>query len=316
MVGALEFDVDAVSDGKRVYIGGIIEHIEEAGVHSGDSSGVLPPVSLSESQSQIMQDYTERIALKLGVVGLVNIQYVVQKGQVYVIEVNPRASRTVPFVSKATGVPLAKIATNVALGMSLDEAFVGQPKTQNMFYIKTPVFPWRKFPGQDTLLGPEMRSTGEVMGVGWGFGEAYAKALIAAGLKLPTSGGVFLSVHDDDKPQVVAIAGAFRHMGFTMYATSGTARYLAENGIESEKVFKVDEGRPNVVDLIKNGSIQLILNTPVGKKARYDERSMRLAGLRYGIPCITAIAAATALVSAIRSLRAGELRAIKLQEIV
>jgi carbamoyl-phosphate synthase large subunit len=316
LVGAMEFDVDAVSDGESVYIGGIIEHIEEAGIHSGDSSGILPPVSLSVAQREIMEEYTTRIALELGVRGLVNIQYVVQAGKIYVIEVNPRASRTVPFVSKATGVPLAKMATNIALGQSLEEAFTVTPKSQSMFYIKVPVFPWRKFPGQDTVLGPEMRSTGEVMGVGWGFGEAYAKALIAAGMKLPTSGSVFLSVHDDDKLETVAIAGALRHMGFKIYATGGTARYLATYGIDSERVYKVDEGRPNVVDLIKNGSIQLMINTPMGKKAHYDERSMRLAGLRYGIPCTTAIAAATAVVSAIRSLRAGELRVIKLQEIV
>ena len=316
LVGAMEFDVDAVSDGKSVYIGGIIEHIEEAGVHSGDSSGILPPVSLSEAQRTVIEEYTTRIALNLGVLGLVNIQYVVQSGRVYVIEVNPRASRTVPFVSKATGVPLAKVATLIALGQSMDEALIASPKSQNMYYVKAPVFPWRKFPGQDTVLGPEMRSTGEVMGVGWSFGEAYAKALIASGMKLPESGSVFLSVHDQDKPETVTIAGALRHMGFKIYATAGTAEYLESYGIESECVFKVDEGRPNVVDLIKNGSIQLMINTPLGKKAHFDERSMRLAGLRYAIPCTTAIGAATAIVSAIRSLRAGELRVVKLQEIV
>jgi carbamoyl-phosphate synthase large subunit len=316
LVGAMEFDVDALSDGKSVYIGGIIEHIEEAGVHSGDSSGILPPVNLSDALRTVMEEYTSRIALKLGVVGLVNIQYVVQSSRVYVIEVNPRASRTVPFVSKATGIPLAKLATKISLGVSLDEALSMSPKTQKMYYIKAPVFPWRKFPGQDTVLGPEMRSTGEVMGVGWGFGEAYAKALIAAGMKLPTTGAVFLSVHDDDKLETVTIAGALRHMGFKIYATGGTSDYLERYGIESERVFKVDEGRPNVVDLIKNGSIQMMINTPLGKKAHYDERSMRLAGLRYGIPCTTAIGAASAIVSAIRSLRAGELRVVKLQEIV
>jgi carbamoyl-phosphate synthase large subunit len=316
--GAVEYDVDALCDGVEVYIGGIIEHIEEAGVHSGDSAGVLPPVRLTPALRREMEETTTRIALALGVIGLVNVQYAVHGDALYVIEVNPRASRTVPFVSKAIAVPLARIATQLCLGRTLAEAREAgelHKRGEGMYFIKAPVFPWRKFPGSDVLLGPEMKSTGEVMGVGWGFGEAYAKALIAAGLTLPTEGAVFLSLRDEDKPNAVGIAGSLAHMGFTIHATSGTARYLEQRGIVCEKVFKVNEGRPDVVDLIKNGRVQLMLNTPRGKKAQFDERAMRLAGLRYGVPCITNLSAAKAVVSAIRSLRAGELRVIKLQEI-
>jgi carbamoyl-phosphate synthase large subunit len=312
---AREYDVDALCDGKDVHIGGIVEHIEEAGVHSGDSAGVLPPVLLSQEERARIEDYTRRIAKGLSVVGLVNVQFAVQAGEVYVLEVNPRASRTVPFVAKATGVPLAKLATRLCLGEKLSDLRI-RPKGQDLFFIKAPVFPWQKFAGHDVVLGPEMRSTGEVMGVGWSFGEAYAKALIAAGMRLPTSGGVFLSIRDEDKPASVGIAGALAHLGFRLYATGGTARYLAEKGIEAEPVFKVREGRPDAVDLIKNDQIQLILNTPLGRKALYDERTMRLAGLQHGIACITNVSAAKAVVSAIRSIRAGELRVIKLQEIV
>jgi carbamoyl-phosphate synthase large subunit len=312
---AMEYDVDAICDGKDVLIGGIIEHIEEAGIHSGDSAGVLPPVVLSRDLRRQMEDYTRKIALQLGVLGLVNVQYAVQDEKIYVIEVNPRASRTVPFVAKAIGLPLVKIATQVMLGKKLADLGPFKRRGQDMFFIKAPVFPWRKFPGADVVLGPEMRSTGEVMGVGWGFGEAYAKALIAAGMKLPTQGAVFLSLRDSDKPNAVGIAGSLGHMGFTLYATRGTAKYLAEHGIACETIHKVGEGRPDVNDHIKNGKVQLMINTPIGKKAQYDERSMRQTGLRFGVPCITTLSAAKAAVSAIRSLRAGEMRVIKLQEI-
>ncbi|TNE89252.1 MAG: carbamoyl-phosphate synthase large subunit [Deltaproteobacteria bacterium] len=313
--GAVEYDVDALADGEEVYIGGIIEHIEEAGVHSGDSAGVLPPVRLSASLRREMEEWTRKIALKLGVVGLVNIQYAISDDKLYVIEVNPRASRTVPFVSKATGIPLATLATRLLLGEKLADFGPMRKRGHGMYFIKAPVFPWRKFPGSDVVLGPEMRSTGEVMGVGWSFGEAYAKALVAAGLTLPSEGGVFLSFRDADKPACVGIAGSLRHLGFKLYATRGTAKYLADHGVQCEPVHKVNQGRPDTVDHIKNGKIQLMLNTPLGKKAQYDELSMRLAGLRYGVPCITNLAAARAAVSAIRSLRAGELKVIKLQEI-
>jgi carbamoyl-phosphate synthase large subunit len=313
---AVEYDVDALADGTDVYIGGIIEHIEEAGVHSGDSSGVLPPVLLSPVHRRRIEDITRRVALRLGVVGLVNIQLAIVDDEIYVLEVNPRASRTVPFVAKATGVQLAKLATRLLLGEKLADMQPIRPKGEGMFFIKAPVFPWRKFPGSDVVLGPEMRSTGEVMGVGWSFGEAYAKALIGAGMTMPEKGGVFLSFRDADKRASLAVAGSLRHMDFELYATKGTAHYLREHGVPCETVNKVNEGRPDVVDLIKNGKIQLILNTPLGRKALYDERAMRVAGLRHGVPCITTAAAARAVVSAIRSARAGELKVIKLQEIV
>ena len=314
LAGAREYDVDALADGTTVVIGGIIEHIEEAGVHSGDSAGVLPPVQLTRDEAVRLEDYTRRIALALGVVGLVNLQFAIRGGEIYVLEVNPRASRTVPFVAKATGVPLAKIATRLCLGDKLADIDVTR-KGSDLYFIKAPVFPWRKFGGHDVVLGPEMRSTGEVMGVGWSFGEAYAKALLAAGMTLPVEGGVFLSIRDSDKAASVAVAGALAHLGFKLYATSGTARYLAERGIDAERVFKVREGRPDAVDHIKNNRIHLILNTPLGRKAQYDELAMRLAGLAHGVPCITTLSAGKAVVSAIRSLRAGELRVLKLQEI-
>ena len=316
LVGAVEYDVDALCDGHEVFIGGIIEHIEEAGVHSGDSAGVLPPVNLSPAHRRIIKEQTKQIAMSLGVIGLVNIQYAIANDEVYVLEVNPRASRTVPFVSKAIGIPMARLATQLCLGKTLRELGPLEKRGRGMFFIKAPVFPWQKFPGSDVVLGPEMRSTGEVMGVGWGFGEAYAKALLAAGLKLPVEGSVFLSLRDDDKEASIGIAGSLAHMGFKLYATGGTARFFARHGIGCETVFKVREGRPDVVDLIKNGEIHLMLNTPQGKKARYDEVAMRLAGLRYGVPCITTVSAARAVVSAIRSLRANEMRVIKLQEVV
>jgi carbamoyl-phosphate synthase large subunit len=317
--GAREYDVDALCDGDEVVIGGIVEHIEEAGVHSGDSAGVIPPVQLSADERAHIVRYTHRIAKALRVVGLVNLQYAIQDGKVYVLEVNPRASRTVPYVAKAIGVPLAKVATRLCLGDKLAALLLlwpqlTTPRVDGLFYIKAPVFPWRKFAGADMLLGPEMRSTGEVMGVGRSFGEAYAKALLAAGTRLPTQGGVFLSIRDADKDDAVAIASALSEMGFVLHATHGTAKHLSDRGVRCAPVYKVREGRPDAVDLLKNGQIQLILNTPLGKKAVYDERTMRRAALEYGIACITNLSAAKAAVSAIRSLRAGELKAVRLQD--
>ncbi len=319
--GAVEYDVDALSDGVDVEIAGIMEHIEEAGVHSGDSSAAIPAVRLSDTAETAMVDAVTRIAKRLEVCGLVNIQFAVLGDDVYVIEVNPRASRTVPFVAKATGVPVAAVATRLLLGEKLADIQANEPdllrkRGRGMYFIKAPVFPWSRFPGSDVVLGPEMRSTGEVMGVGWSFGEAYAKALIASGMVLPTDGGVFLSVRDQDKGETLAtIAGAFRHMGFQLFATRGTHEWLSARGIGSKMVFKVREGRPDIVDEIKNGRIQLMINTPEGKKGLEDERAMRLAGLRYGIPCITTLEAGRSAVEAVRSVRAGELKVVKLQEI-
>jgi carbamoyl-phosphate synthase large subunit len=319
--GAVEYDVDALSDGTEVLIAGIMEHIEEAGVHSGDSAAAMPAVRLSDIARKEMVDAVNRISMRLGVVGLVNLQFAVIGDDVYVIEVNPRASRTVPFVAKATGVPVAAVATRLLLGETLAGIRAKDPellrkKGQSMYFIKAPVFPWARFPGSDVLLGPEMRSTGEVMGVGWSFGEAYAKALIGSGMVLPTQGAVFLSIRDQDKGETLTtLAGAFRHMGFDIWATRGTHEWLTKRGIRSRMVFKVREGRPDIVDEIKNGRIQLMINTPAGKKGLADERAMRLAGLRHGVPCITTLEAGRSVVDAIRSLRAGELKVVRLQDI-
>jgi len=312
--GAVEYDVDALADGEEVHVAAIMEHIEEAGVHSGDSACSIPPVVLRPEHRDEMIDATVRIAKRLRVIGLVNVQFAVCDGEVYVIEVNPRASRTVPFVSKATGLALPAMATRLCLGEKL--ADLG-PLTRNppgMFFIKAPVFPWRRFTVKDVVLGPEMHSTGEVMGVGRSFGEAYAKALMGAGMKLPSEGAVFLSLRDADKHRLADIAGPLYSMGFKLLATGGTAAAIREAGLPVETVFKVREGRPDIVDHVRNGRVQLMINTPKGKKGLHDEAAMRLAGLRFGVPCITTLRAAEAVVSAIRALRAGELRAVKLQE--
>ena len=312
---AVEYDVDALCDGEDVHVAGIMEHIEEAGVHSGDSSCVIPPVVLSPTQRATMVDATTRLAKRLHVVGLMNVQFAVFEDEVYVIEVNPRASRTVPYVSKATGVPLPAIATRLCLGEKLADLGPFPEHGKGMHFIKAPVFPWRRFNVKDVVLGPEMHSTGEVMGVGRSFGEAYAKALIGAGMKLPTEGAVFLSFRDADKYALPDIAGPLYSMGYQLLATSGTARALEAAGIPCERVFKVREGRPDIVDRVRNGNVQLMINTPLGKKGVYDEAAMRLAGLRFGVPCITTLRAAHAVVAAVRSVKAGELRAVKLQEL-
>jgi carbamoyl-phosphate synthase large subunit len=313
---AIEYDVDALCDGKNVYVAGIMEHIEEAGVHSGDSACVMPPVALSKANRREMIATTTKLAQALGVIGLVNVQYAIQGGVLYVIEVNPRASRTIPYVSKATGLPLARLATRLVLGESLADLGELVPHGTGMHFIKAPVFPWRRFTVKDVVLGPEMHSTGEVMGVGRSFGEAYAKALLSTGMKLPTKGNVFISLRDADKHALVDIAGPLHSMGFRLMATAGTQAAISRLGIPVDHVFKVREGRPDIVDHIKNGSIQLMINTPLGRKSVHDEESMRLSGLRFGVPCITTIRAAEAAISAIRAFRARELSAIKLQDLV
>jgi carbamoyl-phosphate synthase large subunit len=312
---AVEYDVDALCDGEDVHVAGIMEHIEEAGVHSGDSSCVIPPIVLTDAQRQTMVDATTRLAKRLQVVGLMNVQFAVYEGEVYVIEVNPRASRTVPYVSKATGVPLPALATRLCLGAKLADLGELPDHGKGMHFVKAPVFPWRRFNVKDVVLGPEMHSTGEVMGVGRSFGEAYAKALMGAGMKLPTEGAVFLSFRDADKHALPDIAGPLYSMGYKLLATSGTARALEAAGIPCETVFKVREGRPDIVDQVRNGNVQLMINTPLGKKGVYDEAAMRLAGLRFGVPCITTLRAAHAVVAAVRAVKAGELRAVKLQEL-
>ncbi len=307
---ATEVDVDALADGTDVVIGGIMEHIEEAGVHSGDSSCVLPPVSLSPKILDTIRDYTKRLALALKVVGLMNVQYAIQRDTVYVLEVNPRASRTVPFVSKATGVPLAKIGARLMVGRRLADMKlplvhsngVAEIAVHDFYSVKSPVFPFNKFRGVDTILGPEMRSTGEVMGISTSYGQAFAKAQLAAGQKLPSSGTVFISVNDRDKRQLGTIGKELVSLGFKIVATRGTASALHATGVPCDEVYKVNEGRPNIVDLIKTSKVHLVINTPLGRESFYDEKSIRRAAIRYNIPCITTLSAAHAAVRGIHAL--------------
>ncbi len=318
---AIEVDVDALCDGKDVLIAGIMQHIEEAGIHSGDSSCVLPSVDLSPEVLKTLREYTRKLALALEVRGLVNLQFAIQRGTVYVIEVNPRASRTVPYVSKATGVPLAKIASRIMTGKTLRELLPEQMatgkdlETGSRYFVKSPVFPWGKFPGVDPVLGPEMRSTGEVMGVAETFGEAFAKAQLAAGQLLPVRGTVFLSVNDHDKASVIGLAKHFMELGFHLVATHGTADVLERAGLRAERVHKVQEGRPNVVDLIKGDRIQLIINTPRGQDTFFDEKAIRRAAVLARIPTITTIAAARAAAEGIAALQGGRVDVISLQEL-
>jgi carbamoyl-phosphate synthase large subunit len=307
---ATEVDVDALADGANVVIGGIMEHIEEAGVHSGDSSCVLPPVSLSPKVLETIRDYTKRLALALKVVGLMNVQYAIQRDTVYVLEVNPRASRTVPYVSKATGVPLAKVAARLMVGRRLADMKlpivhhdgVAEIAVREFYSVKSPVFPFNKFRGVDTILGPEMRSTGEVMGISTDYGQAFAKAQLAAGQKLPSKGTVFISVNDRDKRAIGQLGKELASLGFKLVATRGTSAALHSAGVPCDEVFKVNEGRPNIVDLIKTGKINLVINTPLGRESFYDEKSIRRASIRYNIPCITTLSAAHAAVRGIHSL--------------
>jgi len=299
---AFEYDVDAVADGKDVIIGGIMQHIEEAGIHSGDSSCVLPPIMITEEQLKNILRTTKLIARELKVIGLMNIQFAIKDGVVYVLEVNPRASRTVPFVSKATGIPLAKIAAQVMAGRSLASLGLPDDLPVKNYHVKSPVFPFNKFQGIDTILGPEMKSTGEVMGSGETFGEAFLKAQEAAGMRLPTAGKFFISVNDRDKIKALDIAREFLTLGFSIIATKGTAEYLNNHDVPAESVYKVNEGRPNVVDLIKSGKIQIILNTPLGKESFFDEKAIRRAAIQYNIPAITTLSAALATIGAIKAL--------------
>ncbi|MGE5114001.1 MAG: carbamoyl-phosphate synthase large subunit [Acidobacteriaceae bacterium] len=318
---ATEVDVDCLSDGEDAVIGGIMQHIEEAGIHSGDSSCVLPSVDLSPKVLATIRDYTFRLARALKVVGLMNVQYAVQREKVFVIEVNPRASRTVPYVSKATGIPMAKIAARLMTGQKLRDFVPENVKMQkdldtgNCYFVKSPVFPWGKFPGVDTVLGPEMRSTGEVMGVADNFGEAFAKAQMSAGQTLPTQGTVFISVEEHDKPRVAELARKFVEMGFGLVATYGTAAVLQKAGMEVERVFKVNEGRPNVVDLIKGGRIHLIINTPHGAEPWFDEKAIRRAAIAAHVPTMTTLSAAFAAAEGINALRRGTITVRSLQEL-
>ncbi|MEM1671584.1 MAG: carbamoyl-phosphate synthase large subunit [Archaeoglobaceae archaeon] len=310
---AIELEVDALCDGEDVFIGGIMEHIEEAGVHSGDSACVLPPVSLSEEMIAKVVEYTRKISLALKVVGLVNIQYALKDDVLYVLEANPRASRTVPFVSKATGVPLAKIAAKLMMGVKLKDLKLKEPKMKHIS-VKEAVFPFIKLPGVDPVLGPEMRSTGEVMGIDYNFGLAYYKAELSAGMKLPTKGNVLISVKDKDKPKIVPIAKKLSEFGFKIFATENTAKYLKEHGINAEIALKVSQGRPNIVDMIINGQIDLIINTPSGGRGKTEGYEIRRAAIEYGVPYVTTIPGALAVVKAIEAIRSGNLVVKSLQE--
>jgi carbamoyl-phosphate synthase large subunit len=318
---ATEVDVDALCDGDDVLIGGIMEHIEEAGVHSGDSSCVLPAFSIGERELRTIEEYTVKLAKALKVIGLMNVQYAIQQGKVYVLEVNPRASRTVPYVSKATGVPLPKIAVGLMLGKKLkDFADLTGGRTSGVlpvpqFFVKSPVFPFNKFPGVDPALGPEMRSTGEVMGVGENFGEAFGKAQISAGTPLPEKGSVFLSVNDRDKAAAVEVARKFHDLGFQLHATRGTASILKAAGLPCKTVFKVNEGRPNAVDLIKAQTVQLVIYTTTGGHTFTDEKAIRRAAVTWRVPCITTMSGARAAVQAVASKRVDPIRVWSLQEI-
>jgi len=312
---AYEVDVDAVGDGERIVIGGILEHIEEAGIHSGDSSAILPTKEVAPEHLETIRSHTRRLGLALDVRGLMNVQYAIHRDRVLVLEVNPRASRTVPFISKATGVPLAKVAARVMAGRSLAEQGIVQDLRVERFFVKAPVFPFRKFPGVDTVLGPEMKSTGEVMGISKDFGLAFAKALAAAGGTLPAAGTVFISVNDYDKGAVIPHARALAEMGFRIVATRGTAEVLGRAGIPVETVHKVNEGRPNVVDRIKSGEIDLVFNTPLGRESFFDDGAIRKTATLHGVHCVTTLTGAAATVQAIRALRSGSFDAVSLQEL-
>jgi carbamoyl-phosphate synthase large subunit len=312
---AEEVDVDCLADREgNVVIGGVMEHIEQAGVHSGDSSCVLPPVNLPDALVEDMKRTVAAFARALGVVGLMNTQFAIYEGRPYVIEVNPRASRTVPFVSKATGRPLAKLAARLMAGATLAELGATEEVTPLMVSVKKVVLPFRKLGGSDPLLGPEMKSTGEVMGIAASFGEAFAKATIGGGERVPDAGTVFLSVNSLDKPAALGVARSLQELGFHLVATAGTARHLSEAGLRCEPIFKVGEGRPNLVDYVHNDEIDLVINTPLGRASRFDERAIRMAALEYNIPCITTMAAAEAMVKGIAALGSEDFGVRSLQE--
>jgi carbamoyl-phosphate synthase large subunit len=312
---AFELDVDLLCDGKRAVIAGLMQHIEEAGIHSGDSAAVLPPYRVSQADQDVMRDIARRLALRLGVIGLMNVQFAMQNGRIYVLEVNPRASRTVPFIAKAVGIPLVKLAVQAMAGKSLEElGFTAEPDVPGVF-VKAPVFPFRRFPGVDPVLGPEMKSTGEVMGVSSSFGSGFAKAWLAAGHKLPLSGTAFLSVHDRDKPSLLPIARRLAELGFDLAATAGTAAFLEQGGLRVRTMLKVHEARPHVVDHLINGEVALVVNTPLGRASFEDDGAIRRTALKYDIPCITTLSGAMAAAEGIAALQRDGLGVRPLQEI-
>jgi carbamoyl-phosphate synthase large subunit len=310
---ATEVDVDAVCDGETVIVAGVMEHIEEAGIHSGDSSCSLPPVSLEDEMVERIREAVVRIGLELGISGMLNVQFAVKDDALYCIEINPRASRTVPFVSKATGIPWVKIATRVIMGGRLSSMGVAERRI-DFFAVKAPVFPFDRFPGVDSLLGPEMMATGEVMGVAPSFGEAFVKAQIASGLKLPRKGRVFVSVANRHKREIVFPAKAVHEMGHGLVATSGTAKVLRSHGIPVDEVPKVGTGDSTIIDLVESGDIVLVVNTPVGTKSIEDDKAIRLAANRKKIPCVTTMAAFHSLVLGLASVGRKDFTILPIQD--
>ena len=311
---AIETEVDALSDVEDTFIAAIMEHIEHAGIHSGDSACAIPPRTIKEKHLKTIVEYTKKIAEELKVVGLINIQYAICDDKVYILEANPRASRTVPLVSKVTGIPIARIATLVMLGKKLKD--FPELKIHKLPYVgvKEAVFPFNMFPEVDPLLGPEMRATGEVMGIADSFGLAFYKAEEATGTKLPMEGNVLLTVADKDKPSLVPIARELQELGFNIYATEGTSRFLTENKIKNTMIKKLHEGRPNITDAIKNKSIHLIINTPVGRAGKYDDSYIRMMAIQHEIPYITTLAAAEASIEGIQAARKSKIIAKSLQD--
>nr|HRX17319.1 ATP-grasp domain-containing protein [Spirochaetota bacterium] len=310
---AIEAEADAISDGEDAFVPAVMQHIEYAGIHSGDSACVIPPVAITDEQIQTIEEYTRRIAIEMGVIGLMNIQYAICKGVVYILEANPRASRTVPLVSKICNIPMAKIATGIMLGKKLPD-FNLSKKNISHFGVKEAVFPFNMFPDVDPVLGPEMRSTGEVLGLADSFGMAFYKSQEATKSILPTKGTVLLSISGDDKEKVLQPVKDFIALGFKITATDGTAEYLESKGIKTEIIKKVHQGRPNIVDAITNGEIDLVVNTPVGKQGQFDDSYIRKSSIKHNIPYITTIAAASAAVEGIKERCAQNYTVKSLQE--
>lgn len=312
---AREIDVDAICDGKDVYIAGIMQHIEEAGIHSGDSTSILPPISINAKNLKQIKDYTKKLALGLNVIGLINIQFAIKDNIVYVLEANPRASRTVPFVSKTTGIPVITIAAKVIAGKKLKDFRLRSFEDIKYIGVKESIFPFQKFPRVKMFLGPEMRSTGEVMGIAETFGEALAKAQESTGTPVPVSGNIFISVNENDKKKkTLDLIRKYTDLGFGVIATAGTSKFLTDNGLESEPVFKVNEGRPNIVDRIKNGEIQIVINTPLGSESRFDEYAIGWAAVQQKIPFITTLSAASSFAEGISKIKEGKTGVKSLQE--
>jgi len=309
---AIEVEADAIADGTDAFVPAIMEHIELAGIHSGDSACVLPPISIPEKHLKTIYEYNRRIAIEFNVVGLMNIQYAIANNVVYILEANPRASRTVPLVSKVCNIPMVRIATQLMLGQRLSDMNLKKLSIPH-FGVKEAVFPFNMFHEVDPLLGPEMRSTGEVLGMADSFGLAFYKAQEATQLQLPSGGTVLITISENDKPAVLGVAKQFKNLGFKIKATKGTHSFLSKKGVESESILKVYEGRPNIVDSMKNGDIQLIINTPSGKQSKYDDSYIRKAAIKYKIPYITTVAAAAAAAKGIEAFQRkhGEVKSLQ-----